>query len=135
MNALITKPRNRTILRELSPLSDLLDETVYPLFGGWGSNNKPGWSPIDETENGYYCEFDMPGLEKEDIQINVIDKCLYIKGEKEEGNKKRSYSETIRLGDSIVEEDINAEYKNGVLSLHIPKIIETKDEVRKIEVK
>ena len=63
----------------------------------------------------------MPGLEKEDISIDIDGRLLSIEGHRKSENKERRYSESIRISDGIAQDSIKAEYKNGVLSLNIPK--------------
>uniref|UniRef100_A0A803L2C7 SHSP domain-containing protein n=1 Tax=Chenopodium quinoa TaxID=63459 RepID=A0A803L2C7_CHEQI len=85
---------------------------------------------IMEDENEYKMRFDMPGLDKGDVNVSVEDNMLVIKGErkKEEGGddawSKRSYSSydtRLQLPDNCELDKIKAELKNGVLNISIPK--------------
>jgi len=87
-----------------------------------------------EDEKGYYIEVDLPGVKKEDINIDLNDKVLTISGErkfKEEVKKENYYKIETAFGKfersfSIPEdadmENIEAKSENGVLEIFIPKI-------------
>ena len=96
---------------------------------------------IKEKDNEYVIEMDLPGYEKENIDLELEDGYLKVsaKVEKEENNnenekfvhKERFYGECSRsfyVGEDIKEEDIKAEFKNGILKVDIPKI-ESKEEL------
>ena len=105
---------------------------------------------IKELKDKYIIEVDLPGYEKENIDLKLKDGYLNVNAKviKENNNendekyvhKERYYGECSRsffVGDDIVEEDINAEFKNGTLSISIPKKEESKKlpEERKILIK
>lgn len=99
-------------------------------------------SDIYEKENGYLIECDLPGVKKADIKVECSDNYLTITAEKreenEENNKKkmirkeRFYGKTSRkfyVG-NISEEEIKAEFKDGVLTVEVPK--ETQEKTKKV---
>jgi HSP20 family protein len=94
------------------------------------------WTPsvdISETEGEYQIKAEIPDVKKEDVKVTLEDGVLTIQGErkyeKEEKGKKyhrieRSYGSFVRtfsLPDVIDEEKVKAEFKDGVLNLHLPK--------------
>ncbi len=97
-----------------------------------------------ETENEFILEVELPGIEKEDIKLNVTDRGIELKAEKKEekGEKtKESYSyaksyagfyRSIDLPIEADKENMDASYKNGILTVHIPikKNIKQKKEVK-----
>ena len=104
------------------------------------------WMPvvdIEETEEAFTVKAELPGVEKEDVNINIDKGILTIKGEKktETEDKKRhriecSYGSFVRsftLPQSIKIDEVEAEYNNGILNLSIPKSEEAKP--KEIEVK
>lgn len=95
---------------------------------------------IREKKDKYVIEMDLPGYEKENINLTLKDGYLEVaaKVEKEEDNddknekfvhKERFYghcSRSFYVGEAITEEDIHAEFKNGILRIDIPKKEEKK---------
>ncbi len=89
---------------------------------------------IREKDDKYLVDVDLPGFEKENINLSLENGYLNIhaKVEKnEENGKKEKYvrrerffgecSRSFYVGEDIKEEDIHAEFKNGILKLEIPK--------------
>lgn len=89
---------------------------------------------IREMKDKYIIDIDLPGFEKENINLSLNNGYLEIKAkvEKEENDdneekfvrRERSFGECSRsfyVGDDIVKEDIDAEFKNGILKIEIPK--------------
>ncbi|MEZ4743846.1 MAG: Hsp20/alpha crystallin family protein [Bdellovibrionota bacterium] len=114
---------------------------------GWSANG-PEFVPacdIEETESEYHLSMDVPGLEKDDIRIEVVGNSVSISGErKQEKEEKganqyrleRSYGKfnrTFTLPDGVKEENIEANYDNGVLCLTLPK--SEKSKAKRISVK
>lgn len=104
---------------------------------------------IKEKKDKYVIEMDLPGFEKENIKLELNNGYLTIKGKQENNideeeekyvHKERFYGECTRsffVGDNIKEEDIDAEFKNGMLKIDIPKKEEQKEisETKQIEIK
>ena len=94
---------------------------------------------IYEKDDKYYIEMEVPGFNKEDIDISLKEGYLTVRAEKKMSNeekdddkkylrKERSYMRTERsfnLG-NIGEENIDASFENGVLNIVIPKAEENK---------
>jgi HSP20 family protein len=108
-----------------------------------------GWVPameITETPSEMIVSAELPGIEKKDVDISVDDDLLTISGEKAEekttDDKKfhlweRSYGSFRRsfsLPRGVDASKINAEFKNGVLKVHMPKTTEAQAKGRKIEI-
>lgn len=101
---------------------------------------------IKEKGDKYIIEIDLPGYEKENLSITLENGYLEIsasvaKEDKEEKyvRQERYYGECSRnffVGEDISEEDIRAEFKNGILKIEIPKKDETKQipKVKTIEI-
>ena len=104
---------------------------------------------IREKKDKYLIDIDLPGFEKENIKLTLNNGYLEISAnvEKEENGdeekmvrQERFYGECSRsfyVGDEIEEKDINAEFKNGILKIEIPKKEEEKKlpETKQIEIK
>ena len=104
---------------------------------------------IKEKKDKYVIEIDLPGYEKENINLELKDGYLEVtaKQEKTEDNeenekfvhKERFYGQCSRsyyVGEQFTEEDIHAEFKNGILKVSIPKKEEKKElpEAKHIEI-
>jgi HSP20 family protein len=100
---------------------------------------------VIEREDKIVVAADIPGVEKGDISVNVKGDMLEIsaekkeeKEEKEEGyiRRERAYARYYRcipLPTEVDKDKVDASFKNGVLSIEMPKI--EAEEVKKIEVK
>ena len=128
---------------------DLFDEMFSdPFFTG--TENKVMKTDIKEKKDKYVIDMDLPGYEKNDIKIDIQDGYLTVHAnvnkeetEKDEGkyvHKERYVGECSRsffVGDNVTEEDIKAKFKNGILTLEVPKKDNKKelpDEKRYIEI-
>ena len=106
-------------------------------FGSAGGEFSPRMD-MKETEDAYTVKLTMPGIDKDDLDISVSDGVLTVKGEtKEEAedenatylvreHKHYSYFRSVRLPSEVVADKAEAEYKNGVLRLTLPKAEEVK---------
>ena len=105
---------------------------------------------IKEKEDKYLVDIDLPGYDKENIDLSLKDGYLevhaktshetndgddekYVRRERFVGECSRSFY----VGDGIEEEDIDAEFKNGILKITIPKkeLLENKKDVKQIEIR
>lgn len=90
---------------------------------------------LTETENEYIVTCDLPGMNKEEINVSVIDNYLTISGTriiKKEETKEGGYSyqerkcgyfkRTVLLPGSVDENNVKAEYTNGILNIRIQKV-------------
>jgi HSP20 family protein len=88
---------------------------------------------IHETAEGFQLEVSVPGINKEDIKVNVEKGLLTISYDKKEENKSegnktirrefssRSFKRSFTVADEINAEAIEAKYENGILKLNLPK--------------
>jgi HSP20 family protein len=128
----------------------MFDDTAKALSGfGIEDLGAGTWAPrvdIYETEDSYVVSADLPGIQKEDIGIDIKDNTLTIRGEKkfEEKSAKdnyvrveRKYGQFVRsfsLSDDVDKGKIKANYKDGVLEIKIPKRQEVAAKQIKVEV-
>ena len=107
------------------------------------------WAPavdIYETENEVVLTAEIPGIEEKDIEIKVEDNTLSLRGERkfEKETKEENYhriersygtfTRTFSLPNSIDADKVAANYKDGVLTLNMPKKEEAKPKTIKINV-
>lgn len=105
------------------------------------------WRPaidVSETESAFVVRLEVPGIDKEDLEITCSDGLLTLSGEKrvdeEAQNADTHYRErrfgrfrrTLRIPDSVRTDAIDAAYKNGVLRVTLPK--RTADRTRKVTI-
>jgi len=90
---------------------------------------------VKETKDAYTVLADLPGLDRKDIQVSLEEGLLTISGsrkaEHEESSEDRtwhrverswgSFSRTLRLGEGVDADKVSAEYKDGVLTVAVPK--------------
>ena len=113
---------------------DLLDEMFKDPFFINDGESKMMKTDIKEKKDKYLIDIDLPGYEKENINIEIEDGYLTVHAtvskntdEKEEGKfvrKERFSGECSRsfyVGDEVKEEDIKASFKNGTLKIEVPK--------------
>ena len=105
---------------------------------------------IKETKNAYLLDIDLPGFNKENINISLEKGYLNIAAKVEKENNTSheenyihrerfcgSCSRSFYVGEDIREDDIKAEFKNGILMIEVPKKNEEdkKKEIKQIEIK
>lgn len=102
------------------------------------------WTPasdIYETESGYLIAMDLPGINREVLEIDVDENRLIVKGTREVTESKQYRTErprgkflrTFSVPGSVDQARIAAEYKDGVLQIRLPKRSEPK--TKKIDIK
>ena len=124
----------------------LLNENFDP---SWNEASLTTWAPavdIFETEQELVVKADLPDIKPEELDIRVENNILTIRGERkfekkvEEKNYLRmersygSFSRSFSLANTVKTEAIKAEYKNGVLTLTVPKREEAKPKQIKVNV-
>ncbi len=107
------------------------------------------WAPpvdIYETENELVLKADLPGLQDKDIDVRVENNMLTIRGERKfekdvnEDNYLRveraygPFTRSFSLPNTVSSESVRAEYRSGVLTLHMAKREESKPKQIKISV-
>ncbi len=138
-------------LTKFKPFGNLMDmnRQVNRMFGDffdreWQQEETaahPTWYPptdIYETDDDYVFRLEVPGLGKEDINIELNDNTLSVKGErKEEDEVKKddyhrvesyygSFSRSFRLPKNVDAKKANANIKDGILELRVSKAEEAK---------
>ncbi|MCR5196100.1 MAG: Hsp20/alpha crystallin family protein [Pseudobutyrivibrio sp.] len=121
--------------------NDFMDDFFgVPRMTGFGQNVERDFSrmmstDVKENENGYSVDMNLPGFAKEDIKAELKDGYLTIKAETNQNNDEKdedgkyirkerytgSCSRSFYVGDAVTQEDIHAAFKDGVLTLNIPK--------------
>jgi HSP20 family protein len=134
MLALIPVRKNGSLLN-VSSIFDLADEffnEASPFFG----NERKALSvefDIVETDENIVVKADLPGIDTKDLDIEVHDRVLTLKGSRKEEHTEKdehrhrterrfgSFCRSLRLPDDVEVDKIEAGYKDGVLRVTIPK--------------
>lgn len=129
----------------LSSLRDFLDSAFQ--LAGADPGFRAGWSPsldVYEDEDKVTVQVELAGLKKEDFAISLQDDTLTISGERKSGSKNGegesfrservfgAFSRTVALPAPVQGDKVSASYRDGVLTVVLPKAEEAKP--RKIEV-
>ena len=126
-------------------MPNIFDDDFFHVLSN-GTNSKPAVN-ISENDKNYVLEFAVPGIDKKDLKIDMNEDVLTIssetKNESEESNngyKRKEFSYSAFSRSFYVPEDVNTEkieanYKDGILSVSLPKQEEVKNKItRKIEI-
>ena len=113
-----------------------LNDFVDRFFYGWPAFDEETdikWTPrvdINETEKDVIIEAELPGIEKKDVKVEVKDNLLTISGERTREKKTENccverhygkFERSFNLGDTVNADKVAAAYKNGILTLNLPK--------------
>jgi len=101
---------------------------------------------IDETDTEFHLKLEVPGMSADDLEIEVTDDAVAITGERksetksEEGDRLRSefyygkFERYVPLPSQIQRDNVVAEYKDGILSLTLPKSEDRREKSVKVKV-
>jgi len=138
----------RDLLTTQREFDRLFREGFSPWFGETELSTRSWAPPVDiyETDNDIVLKAELPGMDPKDVEIRVEDNTLYLKGERQhekevkEQNYHRversygSFARSFSLPNSINADKVKAEYKEGLLTLTMPKREEAKPKTIKIDV-
>ena len=126
--------RNRVSLATPS-----LDDFIERFFHGWPTIEREtdfNWSPridVNETDKEIIIDAELPGIDKKDIKVEVKDNVLSISGDRKQEKKSENaeccrverhygkFERTFGLSETVLADKVSAHYKNGVLTLTLPK--------------
>ena len=121
--------------REMASLQNDMSRLMTSVLGTSNGEDRAWIPPLDvwETEGEVVYAFDLPGIPEDKISVEFEDGSLTVSGERErtdEVSRDRlyryerrfgSFSRTIGLPQGVGEDSINADFKNGVLEIHVRK--------------
>jgi len=123
-------------LREAAAMHTELSRLMNGLFDGGNRQAQQEWIPtVDlwESDTAMHYAFDLPGIPKDSIVIEVENGALSVSASRErrqevdENGFRRfesrygSFARTVGLPQGVSEDDISASYENGVLEVRVPK--------------
>ncbi len=140
-------------IRRWSPFAELeafrreVDRLFREFFGEERPVSARGWTPlvdVYETPSELVVQMELPGVRKEDVQIELTDERLTVRGKRERSSEEsatyhlleRPYGEferTFNLHVPVNLEQTEANYRDGVLTIRLPKV--TPKQAKRIEVK
>jgi HSP20 family protein len=122
--------------RELDSLQAEMNRVFDTFFGGRPNGGTRRWVPamdLVETDDHLVLRADLPGLERDDVNVEVKDGILTISGERKAEHEERTdgfhrverafggFSRSLSLPEGVDPEQVNAEFDKGVLEVRIPK--------------
>jgi HSP20 family protein len=121
--------------REIASLQNEMSRFMNGLLEGNGRTNQ-AWVPaldVWETEDEIVYALDLPGIPEDNISVELDDGALTISAERERTEEEKddrfyrferrfgTFSRTFGVPQGVAESDVSADYKNGVLEVHVRK--------------
>jgi HSP20 family protein len=122
--------------RELAQWQNDVERVMGTFLRGAGTNGDTRWAPpldVWETEDEVVYAFDLPGIPEDKISIEFEDGSVTVSADRERTDeisqdrfyrferRHGTFTRSIGLPQGVTEQDIRAEYSNGVLELHVTK--------------
>lgn len=132
----------------LDTMPNVLDNAIYNINDNYLYSNE--WKPlvdVKENSKSYILVADMPGVKKNNIEAKIKENVLIIKGDKKLDDEKNKddyhynerkvgkFARSFKLPKSIMEDKISANFKDGSLTITIPKAEKEKPNDRLISIK
>jgi HSP20 family protein len=133
----------------LVTLRDEMDDLLCRLLGsgddGWFGGRVSPLIDLSETDNAIEVALDLPGVNPEEVDIHLTGNTLTVRGERKQEKeekertyhrverRKGSFARSVTLPCPVVEDEVAAEYKDGILTITLPKCQEARS--RKINIK
>lgn len=124
--------------REVDRLFD--DMFRSPPFSGFGGGMATGWPSIEvkDEDREVVVTAEVPGMTEDDVELLLDNGMLTIRGEKKGERDERGYSERwygrferqVPLPSSVDEKNCRADFREGLLTVHLPKSEEAEDRRR-----
>jgi HSP20 family protein len=125
-------------LTELEQMTERMRRMLEQTFGafGWSSplQERAGWSPLvdlEETDDAYVVEAELPGVKREDVNVELVGNELSITGEIKEPERKGAvrrqsrrtgrFAYRVSLPSHLEQERVEAKLDGGILKVTVPK--------------
>lgn len=142
-------PRERDIFADLFNMQKDMNRMLANVWGNDADlGSVQGWYPavdIAENKDEFQVKVEIPGMNKDDLKIKLQENVLTVQGEKKQETETKeqnyhrmersygSFCRSFRLPSLVKSDKIDANYKDGVLSIRLPKAEEAK--TKEIEIK
>ncbi|MDH4212243.1 MAG: Hsp20/alpha crystallin family protein [candidate division WOR-3 bacterium] len=136
--------------RDMLSLRADMDRLFSSLFGGAYEEREGLWAPIvdiEEDNDSIMVKAEIPGMSKEDIRVSVQSNILTITGERKRESETKNktfhriertygkFSRMITLPTDVDSDKVKANYKDGILSITLPKPEAVKPKHIDVEIK
>jgi HSP20 family protein len=129
-----------------------MDRMFESFFDGFGGPAGRDWAlptpalDVAETEKELIVSAELPGVSEKDVEVTLVGDVLTVEGSKKAEHEKKdgdlwyaerrfgSFSRSMRLPFEVTEENVDANFDKGVLTVRIPKPADSQKSVRRIEV-
>ena len=106
-----------------------------------GSRSVGMWMPeadVEQTEEATVYKFDLPGMSSDQVSVTAHDHILTVSGERQETHEEKHegylsreravgrFERSMSLPDNVNDESIEASFKEGVLTIKVPRVAESK---------
>lgn len=132
--------------REIQEIMDRMGRQVDEGMARTGMKEAP--ADLEDRGDEYVASIELPGFSPDDIDLTVQDDRLRLQANREETTRETgeggrfvrqerstgTVTRTIRLPDEVEEEGVNATYRNGVLTVTLPKRTQMGEDARQIEI-
>jgi HSP20 family protein len=123
-------------LQDIDRVTDRMRRMLDETFGDWPSalERAGAWSPsvdIEETDDAYVVEAELPGVQRDDVDIELSGNELSITGEVKETERRGvlrkqtrrtgRFDYRVRLPEQINPDSVDADLKDGILNVRVPK--------------
>ncbi len=138
-------------MRDLEDIQDQINRVFEGMAGDPDSDNRlPRLYPsvdLSENKDSFVLKAELPGMKKEDVKVTLQNNILTISGEKKQEQEEKgktfhriersygSFSRTVELPVAVKTDAIKADFKDGVLTVELPKLEEAKPKEIAISVK
>ena len=137
----------------LSPARDLSSDDLSHVFDSfftsrpWNGDLAPAFTPpvdIEETADEFVFKADLPGMSQKDVKVSLMGDTLTVRGERKQESETKNggvhrteriygaFERRFKLGTPVRNDQVKAQYKDGVLEIRVPKAEEAK--LREVEV-
>ncbi|HUR59483.1 MAG TPA: Hsp20/alpha crystallin family protein [Opitutaceae bacterium] len=135
-----TYPTYRTLDGFRSPWSGLeteIDRLFDSAISSFDGNGSASRFPVDlhEDKDHLYVRAELPGVNRDDINVEMADGNLTIGATRKEGEESFSFARSVAIKDEVQADKVSAAYENGVLTVTLPKREEAKPKKISVAVK
>ena len=139
-----------SVLRRFASEIDRMFEDPWIAFGPrWEALEPRAWTPsleLFEQDNRFVARFDVPGMKKEDVHVEVSDGYLVVQGERKHEKEEKqetfyrtereygSFYRAVPLPEGVGVDDIKAMIGEGVLEVSVPLPVKKAPSVQKVEI-